>query len=210
MNGLSDSVTIGIVLALVFGALFFYLYSRLTQNEKRVSLIENMLIDLKMTIEGSWIQGHSHEDEQSEEENVVSHIEPVSAPEPLKNEDVDVNEEDIYKEVLSQSKLELNNDSEPEMKQFDISNKSISSTSKPSTLNVTKVQPNYESMSSKELKNLIKSRGLTISSAAGKKEIISVLRKADGTTSASIEGGSFVSANEGAMLDENLGEVETL
>ena len=42
MNGLSDSVTIGIVLALVFGALFFYIYSRVTQNEKRVSLIENM------------------------------------------------------------------------------------------------------------------------------------------------------------------------
>jgi hypothetical protein len=194
MNGLSDSVTIGIVLALVFGALFFYLYSRLTQNEKRVSLIENMLIDLKMTLEGGWSHGIGHLQEESPEEvetHVVNHIEPVAPPEPLDKDDVD--EEDIYKEVLAQSSQEGD---EPELKTV------VLGAPKASTVQVTKVQPNYESMSTKELKSLVKSRSLVVPSAAGKKELIATLRKADSSTSSTIEGGTFLPANEGATLEE--------
>jgi hypothetical protein len=197
MNGLSDSVTIGIVLALVFGALFFYMYSRVTQNEKRVSLIENMLIDLKMTLEGGWSHGMAHLQEENGEEtleaNVINHIEPVSAPEPLNKDDVD--EEDIYKEVLAQSSQE---EEEPEVKTVTLG------VPKSSTAQVTKVQPNYESMSTKELKSLVKSRNLVVSSAAGKKELIATLRKADSSSVAPsmIEGGTFLSANEGATLEE--------
>lgn len=189
MNGLSDSVTIGIVLALVFGALFFYIYSRVTQNEKRVSLIENMLIDLKMTLEGGWSHGMAHIQEDSGEEtleaNVINHIEPVSPPEPLDKEDVD--EEDMYKEILAQGSQE-----DTEVK-----------AEKTGPVQTTKVQPNYESMSTKELKSLAKTRNLSVPSAAGKKELIATLRKADSSSSPSvIEGGTFLGANEGATLEE--------
>jgi hypothetical protein len=199
MNGLSDSVTIGIVLALVFGALFFYIYSRVTQNEKRVSLIENMLIDLKMTLEGGWSHGMAHLQEDNGEEtleaNVINHIEPVSAPEPLNKDDVD--EEDMYKEVLAQGSKVDEEDDEPEVKTV------MLGSPKSSSVQVTKVQPNYESMSTKELKSLVKSRSLVVPSAAGKKELIAILRKAD-TSSApvAVEGGTFLSANEGATLEE--------
>jgi hypothetical protein len=47
MNSLSDTLTMGIVLALVFGSLIFYIYSRLLQVEKRMALTENILLDLK-------------------------------------------------------------------------------------------------------------------------------------------------------------------
>jgi hypothetical protein len=194
MNGLSDSVTIGIVLALVFGALFFYIYSRVTQNEKRVSLIENMLIDLKMTLEGGWSHGMAHLQEEAAEETqeaaVINHVEPVSPPEPLNKEDVD--EEDIYKEVLAQS----SQSDEPELKT------EVLGSLKSSSSQVTKVQPNYESMSTKELKSLVKSRNLAVPSAAGKKELIATLRKSDSSTSETVEGGTFLSANEGAPLEE--------
>lgn len=195
MNGLSDSVTIGIVLALVFGALFFYIYSRLTQNEKRVSLIENMLIDLKMTLEGGWSHGMAHVQEDGGEEtleaNVINHIEPVSPPEPLNKDDVD--EEDMYKEVLEQTSQA---EEEPELKGVS------TDLSKASTVQSTKVQPNYESMSTKELKSLVKSRSLIVSNAAGKKELIATLRKADTVSMPGIEGGTFLAANEGATLEE--------
>ena len=196
MNGLSDSVTIGIVLALVFGALFFYIYSRVTQNEKRVSLIENMLIDLKMTLEGGWSHGMAHIQEDNGEEtleaNVINHVEPVSAPEPLNKDDVD--EEDIYKEVLAQT-------SRPEEDESEVKTISLGG-SKASNAQVTKVQPNYEAMSTKELKSLVKSRSLAVSNAAGKKELIATLRKADSSTPAVVEGGTFLAANEGATLEE--------
>jgi hypothetical protein len=199
MNGLSDSVTIGIVLALVFGALFFYIYSRVTQNEKRVSLIENMLIDLKMTLEGGWSHGMAHLQEENGEEtleaNVINHVEPVSPPEPLNKDDVD--EEDIYKEVLAQSSP-VEEEEEPEVKTV------MLGSPKSSSVQVTKVQPNYESMSTKELKSLVKSRSLVVPSAAGKKELIATLRKADSSSVSptTIEGGTFVPANEGATLEE--------
>ncbi len=198
MNGLSDSVTIGIVLALVFGALFFYIYSRVTQNEKRVSLIENMLIDLKMTLEGGWSHGMAHLQEDNGEEtleaNVINHIEPVSPPEPLNKDDVD--EEDMYKEVLAQSS-KVEDEEEAEVKTVTIG------APKSSSVQVTKVQPNYESMSTKELKSLVKSRSLVVPSAAGKKELIATLRKADSSSApVAVEGGTFLSANEGATLEE--------
>ena len=198
MNGLSDSVTIGIVLALVFGALFFYIYSRVTQNEKRVSLIENMLIDLKMTLEGGWSHGMAHLQEDNGEEtleaNVINHIEPVSPPEPLNKDDVD--EEDMYKEVLAQSS-KVEDEEEAEVKTVTLG------VPKSSSAQVTKVQPNYESMSTKELKSLVKSRSLVVPSAAGKKELIATLRKADSSSAlVAVEGGTFLSANEGATLEE--------
>lgn len=61
---LSESLTISIILTLVFGAVFYYLYSRLGQSEKRVSLLENILLDLKVAMESNLIR---REDLDSEE-----------------------------------------------------------------------------------------------------------------------------------------------
>ena len=208
MNGLSDSITIGIVLTLVFGALFFYLYSRLVQNEKRVSLMENILLDLKMSADSSWGGlEHPHSEEvlkQQEEDNVVDHIETVSAPEPLRENDVDA-EEDVYKEILAQTTV---GESSEQTKNFDITPKANKQ-----TVNVTKVQPNYSAMTVKELKSLAKSRGISVPSGAGRKELTDSLRKLDGTQNqpSAPEGGSFLGSQEGSPLDaENLGEVEAL
>ena len=51
MSFINESLTIGLLLAIVFGALFFYLYTRLTYTEKRISLMENILLDIKMNQE---------------------------------------------------------------------------------------------------------------------------------------------------------------
>lgn len=211
MNGLSDALTIGIVITLVFGALFFYLYSRVTQNEKRVSLIENILLDLKMSADAGWgVHGISH-DGMEEQHESVNHVEPISAPEPLASEDVDTNDESMYKDILAQTTAPDVRMGD-ELKSFDV----VSSTKAPSpkaAVQVTKVQPNYEAMSNKELKTLAKQRGVSVPSQAGKKEIIAALRKADGgaTATPSVEAGSFLGTQEGSSLDgEPLTEVENL
>lgn len=221
MNGLSDALTIGIVITLVFGALFFYLYSRLTQNEKRVSLIENILLDLKMSADAGWgVHGSIQEENQEEDSMVVDQVKPVSAPEPLASEDVDTNDESMYKDLLAQTNAPdvqlASGRSVDEIKSFDLNTNKASSPKAP--IQVTKVQPNYESMSNKELKSLAKQRGISISSAAGKKEIIAALRKADGgaptpAPNAPVEGGSFLGTQEGALLEGeggSLGDVESL
>lgn len=51
MNGLSDTITLGLVLILVFGSVCLYLYTRIQQAETKINLLESILLDLKMTNE---------------------------------------------------------------------------------------------------------------------------------------------------------------
>ena len=159
MNSLSDTLTIGLVLALVFGALFFYLYSRIGQVEKRVSLTENILLDLKMATENTMMAMASMPMEQQQ---VVETVEPVSPPEPVEKEEVEeIPDEDFYKNVLEQAQAQA-------------------------TAMPTKVEPNYEAMTLKELKSEAKRRGISVPTAAPKKDIINAI-KSQGTTMAILE-----------------------
>lgn len=161
MNGLSDTLTIGLVLALVFGALFFYLYSRIGQVEKRISLTENILLDLKMATENTMMAmaslpplDHVHEQVQQ-----VQQVEPISAPEPVEKGEVEeIPEEDFYNQVLEQPK---------------------EATPTP----VTRMEPNYESMTLKELKAEAKRKGIPVASNANKKDVIDALKRQGQTLS---------------------------
>ena len=176
MNSLSDTLTMGIVLALVFGSLLFYLYSRLLQVEKRMALTENILLDLKMATENTLLaMSSSHEHNEQAER-----IEPVSGPEPVQSQEVEeIPEEDFYKNILASA---TNEDTSPEsaaadvLKEIQLTDTTSGKVEKPS-VSVTKVEPNYESMSLKELKSLAKNRGLQVTSHAGKKEVIDTLKK---------------------------------
>jgi hypothetical protein len=88
MSALGDSLTVGIVLTLIFGAVCFYLYSRMNQNEKRVSLLENLLLSLKISTEASMMGPDL--------------VEPISNPSPLSPGDVDTVSEESYASMLKE------------------------------------------------------------------------------------------------------------
>jgi len=158
MVGLSDSVTVGILLLLIFGAAAFYLYSRMTQNEKRLSLLENLLLTLKISTEAS-LSGPDL-------------VEAVSNPAPLESHDVDnVNEEeyaDILKNVPSASAPMTEESAEEMLRSMEV-NVAANAGQK------TEVTVNYESMTVKELQGLAKERGLP--SMTRKKELIEALKR---------------------------------
>jgi hypothetical protein len=156
MNGLSDSLTVGLVLTLLFGAMVFYLYTRIGQIEKRVSLTENILLDLKMATENTLMAmappSHSHVHE-------VERVEPISPPEPVERSEVEeVSEEDFYKNVLEQAG---NKSSEVPVQQEQS----------------TKVEANYEAMTLKELKEEAKRRGIKLGQNPHKKDIVDALKR---------------------------------
>jgi len=158
MNGLSDSLTVGLVLALVFGALVFYLYTRIGQIEKRVSLTENILLDLKMATENTLMAmsapAHMHVEE-------VERVEPISAPEPVQKEEVEVvNEEEFYKNVLEQA---VSKSSEAPVQHESIQG--------------VKMDVNYEAMTLKELKDEAKRRGVKVGANPHKKDLIEALKR---------------------------------
>lgn len=158
MATLSDTLTMGIVLAVVLGSLFFYLYTRVLQVEKRISLTENILLDLKMATENTLMMmgsapsshgGHMFSEDQTE------HVEAVSEAQPLQEQEVEeIKEEDFYKSVLQNAPVE------------------------PTVPTVsTKMEANYEALTKKELQEALKQRGITLPKGAGRKEMIDVLKK---------------------------------
>ena len=217
MNSLSDTLTMGIVLALVFGALSFYLYSRLLQVEKRMSLTENLLLDLKMATENTLIamgSGPVSGSVAMANDEQVQHLHPVSGPEPVPAQEVEeLHEEDFYKSVLASTmntelpeveteQLESVEDAATRAVKEIVLGESAGRIDKPSTpVQVTKVEPNYESLSLKELKAVAKQKGITVNSHAGKKELIDALKK----TQTNVEAGSPSTSSfpiEGAELIE--------
>jgi hypothetical protein len=170
MSGLNDSLTIGILLLLIFGAVSFYLYSKMIQNEKRVSLLENLLVSLKMSTEASLGGPDS--------------VEPIGGPIPL--HDVEYVEEEDYAEMLkempmatkkeettsiaqesSEGPLALQRDSKTDSSASDASADVEAEAeallrSLPIEIKTesTHMDANYESMTLKELQALVKQRGL--------------------------------------------------
>lgn len=153
MNGLSDSLTVGFVLALLFGAVAFYLYTRIGQVEKRVSLTENILLDLKMATENTLMSMTAPTYVQE-----VERVEPISAPQPVEQAEVEeVNEEDFYKNIMEQA----------------------AKTVAPSVpvAESQKMEVNYESMTLKELKEEAKRKNVKVGANPHKKDIIDALKR---------------------------------
>lgn len=163
MVGLSDSVTVGILLLLIFGAAAFYLYSRMSQNEKRLSLLENLLLTLKISTEAS-LSGPDL-------------VEAVSNPAPLESHDVDTVNEEEYADMLKEvgppplPPRRSNGESHAEAEAEEM----LRSMEVPVASQKTEVAVNYESMTVKELQGLAKERGLP--SMTRKKELVEALKR---------------------------------
>lgn len=204
MNGLSDALTIGIVLALVFGALFFYLYSRLSQAEKRVSLSENILLDLKMATENALMQrgvaGYAEDEDDGSVAHGAERVRAVSAPEPIESSEVEevpegrIPDENFYKSVMAQAA------------------QAVEVVGKETPLEVVapirSLEPNYESMTRKELKALAEQRGVTVGAHAQKKELIEALRKSGGGLAAAVAAGSAGGSAEGFPVEGTIDATE--
>jgi hypothetical protein len=51
MSSLNDTIALGLVLVLLFGAAALYLYTRVQQCEQKLNLVESILLDIKMGAE---------------------------------------------------------------------------------------------------------------------------------------------------------------
>jgi len=135
MTTLSDTLTVGLVLMLLFGSIVLYLYTCIQQSEQKISLLESILLDLKMSHEMK-----SYTELPAEEAPVVVHDSPEVqeskedyAPFLEEEETVDTGREEVALDIEELPTLD-----------------SEESTS-----------PSYESMSLKELQGLAKLRGIT-------------------------------------------------
>jgi hypothetical protein len=193
MSILSESITIGLLLTLVFGALFFYLYSRIAYTEKRISLMENILLDIKMNQEQMpthfiphippninfhdisrvpiVVNRSNHSEPEPRKETVLESLDKPLVIDPVS--------EEIYTTILNDAHNEVLKEEE--------------------SVAPIKLSVNYESMTKEELVEIAKKRGLRTGNKPGREKLLQLIRKSE---SVHPEGtSSFDTLQEAVELD---------
>jgi len=185
MAAISDAVVIGIVLGLVFAAVSYYLYSRMTQLERKVGFMENILLDLKITTEQTILGTEEptrqvSSSSQEELDSYHSAIHQATEDQP----DEDSGPSDNVESVDATETL-FNKEEEREVL---IEQQSRTRTTTPSLERVEKSNSpslNYEAMTYKELTALAKQVGISGLRNLSKAHVIDALKKRDGSPSSS-------------------------
>jgi hypothetical protein len=177
---MNDALMIGIVLTLVFGAVIFYLYNRLSMTERKMGLVEGVLTDLKIMMDAApFMSGHSHEHPSMQEfEPSPEYLNAISGPFPLKEEEVEdvASSEDEYKQAMEQTNTPV---SETPYKSLQIDELAGAPVTATNAISVTKLSPDLDSMTLKELQVLAKQKGITLATGARRKAIIDTLKSSE-------------------------------
>jgi hypothetical protein len=207
MTSLSDTLTVGLVLVLLFGSIALYLYTRIQQAEQKISLLESILLDMKMSSEVksyselpadskilSTGQGQQYapydnddDDDKSNEDDMLDYY-PGAV----------IGQKDNAKSGTSTPSVSgsINDTTDSEVNQYksviasaisDSSDNDVNTSEIPSA---SKVSVNYESMTLKELQTLAKTRGISGAGSMKKGAIIEALKTSD-RSQTTIEPGSI-------------------
>ena len=178
---MNDALMIGIVLTLVFGAVIFYLYNRLSMTERKMGLFEGVLTDIKIMMDAAPYMSAPAPDNRAninEFEPTPEYLNAISGPFPLKEEEVeDVAAEDDYKQAMEQATKSLQID--------ELAGVPLTATN---AINVTKLSPDLDSMSLKELQALAKEKNLTVAAGTRRKALIDLLKAGDSSSTLPMQG----------------------
>ena len=156
---MNDALMIGIVLTLVFGAVIFYLYNRLSMTERKMGLFEGVLTDLKIMMDSApYISGPPSNAPMNEFEPTPEYLNAISGPFPLKEEEV----EEVQEEESTKS-LQID----------ELAGVPLTATN---AINVTKLSPDLDSMTLKELQQLAKESNTTVPAGTRRKALIDLLK----------------------------------
>lgn len=181
MNAISDGVVIGVVLGLVFAAVSYYLYSRVGQLERKVGLMENILLDLKVTTEQTLLSAieppepMEHGFNASQYHSIDAH-EPQEEVRPRTPQNQLSQEAQTMQETAATAALSSPTTETREM----FVNEAPRARTPPSSVQVerekTPVQVNYEAMTYKELRTLAQQKGVSGLRTMSKAQVIDALR----------------------------------
>jgi hypothetical protein len=180
---LSESIAVGVLLMLIFGSAAIYLYSRITYTEKRVSMMESLLVDIKMMIESTEQQGPPVLPVAS------VHSYPISKPEVPEVPEA-VEDESVYAAVLEQAPTDVSGEA-------------------PTAVEAPKVGANYDAMTRTELVALVEQRGGRTTKRTGRGELINMLRKLDSSKNEDAVTGDAVAEPVGGDLSVDTGSGTT-
>jgi hypothetical protein len=221
MTSLSDTLTIGLVLVLLFGAVALYLYTRIQQAEQKITLLESILLDLKMSSEI-----HSYSELPAPHEpsvvNAKGGASTESTPEayvPFEDDhdssdspSSDVGTLSTNQDGLATSPLNEVSDHDVEqyksavadaMKEGAQGQQGQQEQQEPQDQHEMRPSTtvNYETMTLKELQTLAKTRGIVGANTMKKAPIIEALKTSDRVQSNSVLDSGFTGSGAGTFLE---------
>ena len=196
---LNDALMVGIVLTLVFGSIIFFLYNRLSMTEKKMGLFEGVLTDLKIMMDaapfasgppppesGQWVR---------EFEPTPEYLNAISGPIPLEKDEIEeVTQDEDYQQTMEKALSSNESSAAYRTLQIDEANSVSGSTGAPA-INVTKLSPDLDSMTVKELNSLAKQRNISVPANTRRKDLIDKLKKSQ-LTYDSLQGTLLAPADE--------------
>jgi len=178
-----ETLAFALIILLIVGASTFYLYSRIVYSERKVSLMENLLLDIKMSLE---MEREVHHDNMVVEDLSSNIIEPSFN---LLNKD----DTEYYTSVLNSTTDKKDDEIIPDSNDVEVSASEV---------------VNYDTLTREELTTIAEKKGLRVTKRLNKQQIINLMRDADKTSSGlpetdadaptggntgSVEGSSFAS-----------------
>jgi len=176
MSYLSDTLTIGVLLILLFGSISLYLYTRIQQAEQKIHLLESILLDLKMSAEiKSYTElpaDDSHETSDFSSTTVNDDYVALDEVESPITEYTSL--DDSVEPVTEDTVITLDESMDTAEDDTPTVTNNTSDTVPPSVI--------YDSMTLKELQALAKSRGITGAGSMKKGPIMEALKTSDRIT----------------------------
>ena len=177
MSYLSDTLTVGVLLVLLFGAISLYLYTRIQQAEQKIHLLESILLDLKMSTEiKSYTELPADEEystpEEPTEQKQKQEVKQEKAEEEQDSHYVALDDAEPVTEYTSLDDVE---DKHETVITLDESEQAGNAPSTPAAVL-------YDNMSLKDLQSLARTRGISGASSMKKAAIIEALKTSDRST----------------------------
>jgi hypothetical protein len=172
----TDATVVGITLLMLLGAVAYYLYHRIDMLERKIGLMENILLDLKVATEQTLLaSSEPPERDSGPRTGLYAELSENHEQEHQYKPPTPRNEEEVFS-VSNEGAREVFLDATPRTRTPPQSvqvARETSSTTQPS------VSVNYEAMTYKELTALAKQRGLSSLRNASKAQVIDALRRND-------------------------------
>ena len=188
---LNDTLMVAILLTLVFGSATFYLYTRLSMTERKLGLFEGVLTDLKIMMDSAPFAYGGQATMRDFDSVTPEYLNAISGPVPLQKDEVeDVSEG--YQQTLEQalaSAAETDSGPSTHGPYRTLHIDELPPQGVPA-ISVTKLSPDLESMTVKELITFAKQHSVSVAAGTRRKDLIELIKKSVQKPSQDIEGAS--------------------
>ena len=193
---MNESLIIGLVTLVLCGAMCFYMYMRMTFLEKKVVVMDSILVDMKIALDSIFMQHHS-------QPVPISHTPGphLSAPVPLDLSDAEVPEEKFYSSVLEQAHAEDGAEAEAKAEAEAEAEGEAEAAKVEKAEAVPAPVVDLDAMTRQDLVSLAEKKGIRVRRNMNRAEVLALLRRADPTQNApSSTGAENVSGSNGSSL----------